>query len=93
MTTMVGTDLLEQLKHLTNAERLAVIEAATRLVREDLLAHTSDSRDPRKLEDDRWRAAAAELRDLYEPGGELTEWTVLDGEEVLDDSLPESLPE
>lgn len=27
-----------QLKHLTNAERLALIEAATRLIREDLAA-------------------------------------------------------
>ena len=34
------------------------------------------------------RAAALALRDLYEPGGELTEWTALDGEEVLDDTTP-----
>lgn len=33
---MSTTELLEQLKHLSNPDRLAVIEAATRLVREDL---------------------------------------------------------
>ena len=31
------------------------------------------------------REAALKLKSFYEPGGELTEWTVLDGEEFLDD--------
>jgi hypothetical protein len=36
------------------------------------------------LEDFRLRAAALVVRDLYEPGGELTEWTDLDAEDFLD---------
>lgn len=35
--TMSAGDLIEQLKSLSNPERLAVIEAATRLVREELV--------------------------------------------------------
>jgi hypothetical protein len=34
---MSAGDLIEQLKSLSNPERLAVIEAATRLVREELV--------------------------------------------------------
>ncbi|MGH9930017.1 MAG: hypothetical protein ACREA9_12455 [Pyrinomonadaceae bacterium] len=33
---MTNSELIDQLKQLTTAERLAVIEAATRLIREDL---------------------------------------------------------
>jgi hypothetical protein len=36
--TMSTAELVEQLKYLSNPERLAVIEAATRLIREDLSA-------------------------------------------------------
>jgi hypothetical protein len=35
--------------------------------------------------DRRIRAAAIAVKDLYEWGGKLTEWTCLDGEEFLDD--------
>jgi len=31
------------------------------------------------------RVAAAGVRDLYEPGGELTEWTALDAEAFVAD--------
>ncbi len=30
------------------------------------------------------RDSAERLKDLYEPGGDLTEWTALDAEEFLD---------
>ena len=33
---MSALEVLERLKHLTNPERLAVIETATRLIREDI---------------------------------------------------------
>jgi hypothetical protein len=32
---MSATEMIDQLKHLSNVERLAVIEAATRLIREE----------------------------------------------------------
>jgi len=79
---MSTAELVKQLKHLNNAQRLEVIEAATRLIRQDLLRPGTTAKAERDL---RMRAAAARLKDLYEPGGELTEWTSLDGEEVLDD--------
>jgi hypothetical protein len=74
-------ELLEQLKHLTNAERLVVIETATRLIREDM----SRTRPAKRDQDRRLQQAALAIKDLYEPGGELTEWTSLDAEEILDD--------
>jgi hypothetical protein len=79
---MSAAEVVEQLKHLSNPDRLAVIEAATRLVREDLAAQAADVRAE---QDRRMRAAAVALKSYYEPGGELTEWTSLDAEEVLDD--------
>ena len=68
---MSTTELLEQLKHLSNADRLAVIEAASRLVRQDLLAGPSAAHAE---QDRRMREAALALKDLYEPGGDLTAW-------------------
>lgn len=64
---MSTADLLEQLKQLSNPERLAVIEAVTRLVREDLSGQTGTTREE---QDRRMRTAAMALKDLYEPGGE-----------------------
>jgi hypothetical protein len=81
---MSTTDLLEQLAHLSNAERLEVAEAAARLVREDL---GSGMTDPETERDRQMRVAATSVRDLYEPGGELTEWTALDAEAFVDDYL------
>ncbi len=81
---MSTTQLLEQLRQLSNAERLEFIEAATRLVRDDL---DSDMADRQPERDRRMRAAAARVKDLYGTDSELTEWTVLDGEEFADDYL------
>lgn len=83
---MSTAELVEQLRHLSNPERLEVIEAATRLVREDLSAQVITARVEQER---RMRAAAQAVKDLYAPGGELTEWTSLDAEEVFDDSVPE----
>jgi hypothetical protein len=73
--TMSTAELIDQLKHLSTVDRLAVIEAATRLIREELVSHKDAARQE---QDRRMREAAMALRDLYEPGGELTEWTELD---------------
>ena len=40
---MSTTELLEQLKKLSNPDRLQVIETATRMVREELLSQTNNS--------------------------------------------------
>ena len=81
---MSTAQVLEQLRHLSNAERLEVVEAATRLVRDTLASGTPD---PKSEGDRRIRVAAASVRDLYEPGGDLTEWTALDSEDFADDHL------
>jgi hypothetical protein len=82
---MSTSQLVEELKHLSNTERLEVIEAATRLVREDLGPNASSAPAER---DRRMREAAARLKDLYELGGELTEWTALDSEDFTDEHVP-----
>jgi hypothetical protein len=79
--TMSALEVLERLKHLTNPERLAVIETATRLIREDIAGPMPVAREQNR----RLRAAAEAVKDLYEPGGGLTEWTALDGEEFHDE--------
>jgi hypothetical protein len=78
---MSTAQLVEELKHLSNAERLEVIEAATRLVRQDLGPSAPGA--PAE-QDRRMREAAGRLKDLYEPGGELTEWTALDSEDFTE---------
>jgi len=80
-----SSELLEQLKHLSNADRLVVIETATRLIRDELSLKSSKAKQD---EDERLQTAALAVKDLYEPGGELTEWTSLDAEEILDDYVP-----
>jgi hypothetical protein len=83
--TMSTAQIIKQLEQLSNPERLAVIEAATQLVRADLLAESSAVCQE---QNQRLQAAAMALKDLYEPGGELTEWTSLDAEEIIDGSVP-----
>jgi hypothetical protein len=68
---MTVVELVEQLRHLSNPERLSLIEAASRLIREDLLAQTSAAREEQAR---RMQEAAAALKDLYEPGGALDLW-------------------
>jgi len=80
---MSTLEILDRLKHLTNPERLAVIETASRLIREELTSPTGESGDQEK----RLRTAALAVKELYEPGGELTEWTALDTEDFVDDPL------
>jgi hypothetical protein len=77
---MSTAELIDHLKSLSDQERLEVIEAATRLVRNNL-----QSGDLKSDQDRRMREAASRVQDLYDPGGELTEWTELDGEEIAVD--------
>jgi hypothetical protein len=80
---MSALEVLELLKHLTNPERLAVIETATRLIREEVADPVRVARE----QDRRLHAAAEAVKDLYEQGGDLTEWTALDGEDFQDEPL------
>jgi hypothetical protein len=81
---MSTTQLLEQLTQLSDVERLEVIEAATRLIRKNLAAGATDSATDA---DRQMRVAASAVKDLYEAGSELTEWTAPDAEESADEDL------
>ena len=76
---MTEREILEQLKKLTTAERLAVVEETLRSIREELdkiekpLADTDLKR--------RLAAAAEALLPDYAPGGDLSVFTSLDGED------------
>jgi RNase H-fold protein (predicted Holliday junction resolvase) len=75
---MTNSEIIAQLKQLTTEERLTVIEAATRLIREDL----SQPELSEKSEDDELPlAAAALLEDYQSDQEELTAFTSLDGED------------
>lgn len=74
---MTNSEIIAQLKQLTTAERLAVIEAATRLIREDL----SQLEWNEKPGDDELALAAAALLADYQSDQDLTAFTSLDGED------------
>lgn len=74
---MTNSEIIDQLKQLTTAERLAVIEAATRLIREDLSQPETDE----KGEDKQLAQAAKALLADYQSDPELTAFTSLDGED------------
>jgi hypothetical protein len=72
---MTNSEIIDQLKQLTTAERLAVIEAAIRLNREELSQpDTNETADDKQLA----QAAPALLAD-YQSDPELTAFTSLDG--------------
>ena len=54
---MSTAEVIQQLHRMDNQERLAVIETATRLIRQDLNSNPGL--------DERMRSKAMELRDLY----------------------------
>lgn len=74
---MTNREIIDQLKQLTTAERLAVIEAATRLIREDL----SQPEANENTEDEQLAQAAKALLADYQSDPELTAFTSLDGED------------
>lgn len=76
---MTQVEILEELKRLALPERLRVIEAALRLVRDDI-QHEEKSLNGGERK--RQLAAAAEaLLPDYSAGGELTVFTTLDSED------------
>ena len=78
---MTQTEIMEELKKLTTVERLAVVEAALRLIREDL---QEGDQSLTKIERKRQLAEAAKaLLPDYTTDSELTAFTALDGEDFL----------
>jgi hypothetical protein len=76
---MTEREIMEQLKKLTTAERLTVVEETLRSIREELEKiekPVADTDLKRKL-----AAAAEALLPDYAPGGDLTVFTSLDGED------------
>ena len=74
---MTNSEIIDQLKQLTTAERLFVIEAATRLIREDLAQPEANENG----EDQQMAQAATALLADYQSDRELTTFTSLDGED------------
>jgi len=74
---MTNNEIIDQLKQLTTAERLAVIEAATRLIQEDL----SQSGAKENAGDAQLAEAAKVLLPDYQTDRELTAFTALDSED------------
>jgi hypothetical protein len=72
---MIHTEILEALRQMSAADRLAIAEAALQMVREELQPPAAQSLD------ERMRAAAIALLDDYLHDGELTSFTALDGED------------
>jgi hypothetical protein len=79
---MSTIEIMDQLKQMSDQERLEVIETATRLVRENIQTGGSSTNQDRRI-----REAATRIKDLYDPGGTLSEWSALDGEELAVDYI------
>ena len=76
---MVYGEILEELKRLSTAERLAIVETALRLIRNDL-----QSTQPPQVSETRKQELAAAAKALlsdYQAGGELTVFATLDSED------------
>ena len=79
---MTRAEFLQELKKLTSAERLAVAEAALRLVREEL-QQTAQPSSQAEMKQQLAKAAEVLLPD-YRAGGDLTTFTVLDSEDFCE---------
>ena len=77
---MTQVEMLEELKKFTIPERLTIVEAALRLIREDL--QQGEQPLPRTERKRQLAAAADALLPDYAAGGELTIFTALDSEDV-----------
>jgi hypothetical protein len=74
---MTNREIIKGLEQLSNAERLSVIEAARRMIQEDI-RHDPSHRDVREQV---LAAAAEELASDYSSDVELTSFTALDSED------------
>jgi hypothetical protein len=85
---MSQIEIVEALKGLTAGERLAVVEAALQLLREDIEppepAITPEPTITFEERSKQMAAAAESLRWYYENDPELTAFTALDGEDFYD---------
>lgn len=78
---MAPADLLEPLKQLNLTDRLVVIEAATRSIRDEINPTISPDKQSRS---ERLSASAQLLQDYYANDPDVTNWTALDAEPFLD---------
>ena len=76
---MTRTEILEELQKLPMAERLAIAEAALRLIREELRKAEPSLTEANRTE--QLVAAAEALLPDYSAGGELTIFTSLEAED------------
>ena len=76
---MTPTEILEELRKLSAPERLSILEEALHLTREEMQQGGQASRWTE--EQQQLAQAARALLPDYTAGGELTEFTVLDGED------------
>jgi len=74
---MTNQEIIKGLEQLSNAERLTVIEAATRMIQDDTRHDPSHPLDVRE----QVLAAAKELAADYSSDAELTSFTALDSED------------
>ena len=72
---MTSGEIINEMKQLSNAERLAIVEEATRLIRQDIAGAAEH------VSKERLTSAAKVLLHDYLSDEELTVFTVLDGEE------------
>jgi hypothetical protein len=77
---MTKTEILAALKNLTTEERLEIIEAASRMMREEIAEKASRKAERKQ----RLRAAAEAAVPLYEPGGPLHDLWSPDSESYFD---------
>jgi len=75
---MTNQEIIKGLEQLSNAERLTVIDAATRMIQDDIRHDPSDRLDVREQV---LAAAAEELASDYSSDVELTSFTALDSED------------
>ena len=76
---MTQAEILQQLKTLPTIERLAIIEAALHLTRQDL--QQKEQPLPQTDKKKQLAAAAQAMLPDYAPGSELTVFTALDSED------------
>jgi len=75
---MTNQEIIKGLEQLSNAERLTVIEAATRMIQDDT---RHDPSHPLDVREQVLAAAAKELAADYSSDAELTSFTALDSED------------
>lgn len=76
---MTQSEIIEQLRKLAPAERLAIVEATLRSIREEIALVQEPVKEAEK--ERKLAAAARALLPDYAPGGDLTSFMALDGED------------